>query len=178
VRKWLAAACVAFACAAAPLFAPQWWAQHGAFPDVAALAVLYLAVSGTPERAAALGVAIGLVRSGFSAAPLGLDAALYGVLGWSGAHFGRAMFQDRVLFKMAVAGVGVAALRALSAGLSTMTLAATPAAPVGRGMSFTTWASATLLAALATALAAPVAFAALSGSRVLAGFERRRKHDV
>jgi hypothetical protein len=107
-----------------------------------------------------------------------MDAALYGLLGWSGAHFGRAMFQDRALFKMAAAGLGVVAIRALSVGLATLSPPASAAPPVGRGMSLGTWAAAPALAAAATAVAAPVGFAALSGSRVFAGFERRRKHDV
>jgi rod shape-determining protein MreD len=178
MKKWIAVSIVTIACALAPLFAPQWWTQHGAFPDVAAIVVLYLAISGTPERAAVLGVAIGLVRCAWTSAPFGLDAALYGALGWSGAHFGRAMFQDRALFKMATAGVGVVAIRALSAGLSSLAPPASATPPVGSGMAFSTWAAATALAASATALAAPIAFAALSGSRVFAGFERRRKHDV
>jgi len=176
VRKWIAAACVVLGCAVAPLFAPQQWAQHGAFPDVAALAVLYLAVSGTPERAAVLGVAVGLVRSLWTSAPLGADAALYGFLGWSSAHFGRALFHDRAIAKMAVAAAGVVAMRAAATLLAAPAWSAGP--PVGRGMSFPTWASSTALAAVATALAAPVVFAALSGSRVLADFERRRARDV
>jgi rod shape-determining protein MreD len=175
MRAWLGAAFVVFACAAAPLFAPQWWAQHGTFPDLAALAVLWLAISGTPERAAVLGVAIGLLRCAWTPEPLGLDAALYGALGWSGAHFGRAVFQDRVLVKMAAAGAGVVALRALSAAFAAL---ASPGAAERRGMAPSAWFAATAAAATATALAAPVVFAALSGSRVLAGFERRRKHDV
>ncbi len=183
MKKWLAAAFVASACAVAPLFAPQWWTQHGPFPDVAAIVVLYLAVSGTPERAAILGVAIGLIRCTCTTSPLGLEAAMYGALGWSGAHFGRAMFQDRALFKMAAAGVGVVAMRALAAATSSMASASVQAASVPvpstvRGASFAGWAAATALAAAATALAAPIAFAALSGSRVFAGFEWRRKHDV
>jgi rod shape-determining protein MreD len=178
MRKWISAAFAAFACAVAPLFAPQWWSQHGALPDVAAIVVLYLAVSGTPERAAVLGIAIGFLRSPWTPSPFGLDAAVYGALGWSGAHFGRAMFQDRALFKMAAAGAGVVAVRALSVALSSLTPAASAAPPVGRGMTFVAWAAATALAAAATALAAPVGFAALSASRVFAGFERRRKHDV
>jgi cell shape-determining protein MreD len=175
LNRWLGALFVVFACAVAPLLAPQVWAQRGLFPDVAALAVLWLAISGTPERAAVLGVAIGLARSPWTAEPLGLDAALYGALGWSGAHFGRAVFQDRVLVKMAAAAVGVVAIRALS--LSFAWLAAPPAA--GRhGLAATTWAVSTLAAAVATALAAPVVFAGLRASRVLAGFARGRKHDV
>ncbi len=183
MSKWFAAACVALVAAAAPLFAPQWWAQHGAFPDLAALAVLHLAFFGTPERAAVLGVAIGLARSLWTSAPFGLEPALYGALGWSGAHFGRATFHDRALFRMAVAGVGVIALRVVFTTVAAATTAA-PAffAPANaasvRGMSAATWWSATVLAALATAAAAPVVSAALSGSRVLAGFERRRRHDV
>jgi rod shape-determining protein MreD len=175
LKPWLLGAFVVLACAVAPLFAPQVWAQHGAFPDLAALAVLWLAISGTPERAAVLGVAIGLTRCAWTPEPLGLDAALYGTLGWSGAHFGRAVFQDRILVKMAAAGLGVIALRALSAGFGALTASATPG---HHGMAVSTWLVATLAAAVATALAAPVVFAALRSSRVLAAFERRRKHDV
>jgi rod shape-determining protein MreD len=173
VRKWLAAACLVLGCAAAPLFAPQAWAQRGAFPDLAALAVLYLAISGTPERAAVLGVAIGFLRGAWTPEPFGLEAALYGALGWSGAHFGRAVFQDRALIKMAAAGVGVLALRAASMGVAVV-----GAPPGARGPSIATWLFATLLAAVATSLAAPVVFSVLSGSRVLAAFERGRRHDV
>jgi rod shape-determining protein MreD len=175
VRTWLGVAFVVFACAVAPLFAPQVWAQHGAFPDVAALVVLWLAISGTPERAAVVGMAIGLLRCAWTPEPLGLDAALYGVLGWSGAHFGRAVFQDRILVKMAAAGVGVVALRTLSAGFGALTA---PDTPGRHGMAAAAWISATLAAAVATSLAAPVVFGALGASRVLAAFERRRKHDV
>ena len=175
MKTWLTAAFVVFACAVAPLFAPQAWSQHGAFPDVALLAVLYLAISGTPERAAVLGAAIGFLRSAWTPEPLGLDAALYGALGWSGAHFGRAVFEDRILVKMAAAGLGVLVLRALSAGMAALSA---PSVEGRHGMSPGTWAGASLWAAAATALAAPLVFAVLRGSRALAGFERRRKHDV
>jgi hypothetical protein len=175
VRKWLAAACVVLACAAAPLFAPQWWTQHGPFPDLAALTVLWLAISGTPERAALFGVAIGLARSAWTPEPFGLDASLYGLFGWSGAHFGRAVFQDRMFVKVAAAGIGVLALRSLSLGFSSL-VAAAPVDRVGVGVG--AWAIGALLAAAATALAAPIVFGALSGSRVLVGFERRRARDV
>jgi rod shape-determining protein MreD len=172
VRKWLAAALVVLACAAAPLFAPQAWAQDGAFPDVAAIAVLYLAISGTPERAAVLGIAIGFVRSLWTPEPFGLDAALYGGLGWSGAHFGRAVFEDRAFVKMAAAGVGVVALRAVSAGMSALSAPGPSAAPL------LAWTVATALAAAGTALASPVVFAVLGGSRALAAFERGRRRGV
>lgn len=175
MRKWIAAALVVLGCAAAPLFAPQAWAQDGAFPDVAAITVLYLAISGTPERAAVLGVAIGLVRSLFTPEPFGLDAALYGALGWSGAHFGRAVFEDRVFVKMAAAGIGVIALRAASTGLSAL---AAPGSAAGHGVSAVAWTVAATLAAAGTALASPVIFALLGGSRVLAGFERGRRRGV
>lgn len=175
MRRWLAAAFVVLACAAAPLFAPQDWAQDGAFPDVAAITVLYLAVSGTPERAAILGVAIGLVRSLFTPEPFGLDPALYGALGWSGAHFGRAVFEDRVFVKMAAAGAGVVAIRAVSAVLSHVAAPASSAAPGAAPAAFLV---ATALAAAGTALASPVVFAVLGGSRVLAGFERGRRRGV
>lgn len=174
MRRWLAVASVVALCAAAPLFAPQAWAQHGAFPDIAALAVLYLAITATPERAAVIGMAIGLARSLWSSDPVGLDAALYGGLGWSGAQFGRALFDDRLLVKMCVAGAGVVALRALAAGAAFVTSA--PGG--GGGISFATWTVATAAAALATAVAAPVVFTALSASRALAPLERGRRRDV
>ena len=175
MRTWLGVAFVVLACAVAPLFAPQVWAQHGAFPDVAALVVLWLAISGTPERAALVGMAIGLTRCAWTPEPLGLDAALYGALGWSGAHFGRAVFEDRILVKMAAAGAGVIALRTLSVGFAALTA---PAISGRHGMAASAWVSATVAAAAATSLAAPVVFAALGSSRVLTAFERRRKHDV
>ena len=175
MRRWIAAAAVVLVCAAAPLFAPQAWAQHGAFPDLATLAVLYLAIQGTPERAAVLGVAIGLARSLWTPEPSGLDAALYGTLGWSGAHFGRAVFQDRILVQMAAAGVGVVAVRGAAAAMAAMTA---PASAGTRGMSAALWLSSALLVAAATALAAPVVFGILSGLRLFAGFEKRRTHDV
>lgn len=170
-------ACVA-GCAAVPLFVPQAWVHHGAFPDLAVLCVLYLAVSGTPQRAAVLGVAIGLLRSAWTAEPLGLDAALYGTLGWSGAHFGRAVFQERASVQMAASAAGVLALRSAGAMMAALT-ALTPAAAQGtHGMSPWTWIAAAAWSALATALAAPVAFALLSWSRILGGLERRRVRDV
>jgi rod shape-determining protein MreD len=175
VKRYGLFALVVLACAAAPLFAPQAWVQHGAFPDVAALAVLYLAISGTPERAAVLGVAIGLLRCAWTPDPTGLDAALYGTLGWSGAHFGRAVFQDRVLVQMAAAGVGVIALRAASAAVLSMSVGELTGT---HGMSVFTWLAAAIWCALATALAAPVVFAVLSGTHVLASFEKRRARDV
>ncbi len=175
MRKWLAAALVVIGCAAAPLFAPQAWAQDGAFPDVAAITVLYLAISGTPERAAVLGVAIGFVRSLFTPEPFGLDAALYGALGWSGAHFGRAVFEDRAFVKMAAAGIGVIALRAVSVGISSLSA---PGPAAAHGAPLLAWTVATALAAAGTALASPVIFAVLGGSRALAGFERGRRRGV
>jgi hypothetical protein len=163
VRRWLCAALVVAACAVAPLLAPQAWAQRGAFPDLAALAVLYLAISGTSDRAAVLGVAIGLARSAWTPDPACLDAALYGTLGWSGAHFGRAVFQDRVLVQMAAAGAGVLAVRGAAAAFASLSVG-NVAGTHGMGT--------------AAALAAPVVFAALSGTRVLASFEKRRARDV
>jgi rod shape-determining protein MreD len=174
MRRWLAVASVAGLCAAAPLFAPQAWAQHGAFPDVAALAVLYLAITATPERAAVMGMVIGLARSLWSSDPVGLDAALYGGLGWSGAQFGRAVFDDRLLVKMCAAAAGVVALRALAAGAAFVT----SAGDGGPGLTFLTWAAATAAAAFATAIAAPVAFTVLSVSRVFAPLERGSRRDV
>lgn len=174
MKRWLAVASVVVLCAAAPLFAPQAWAHHGAFPDVAALAVLYLAITATPERAALVGIVVGLVRSIWSPDPVGLDAALYGGLGWSGAQFGRALFDDRILVKMCVAAAGVVALRALAACAAFVTSAGDGAG----GTPFLTWAAATLLAAFATAVAAPVAFAVISGSRVFSALERGRRRDV
>jgi rod shape-determining protein MreD len=175
VKRAFSVACVVTMCAMAPLFAPQAWAQHGAFPDVAALAVLYLAIYGTPERAAVLGVAIGLVRSAWTPSPIGLDAALYGTLGWSGAHFGRAVFEERLSVQMAAAAAGVFLLRA-----SGVVLASLATAGDGRthGMSAATWLASAAWCAVATALAAPIVFAALSGSRALGTFERRRARDV
>jgi len=174
VRRWVPAASVVALCALAPLFAPQAWAQHGAFPDVAALTVLYLAIVATPERAALIGVAIGLVRSLVSSDPVGLDAALYGGLGWSGAQFGRALFDDRLVVKMCVAAAGVVALRALAAGAAFMTSAPNG----GGGLTFATWFVATTAAAFATALAAPIAFTMLSASHVFAFLERGSRRDV
>ena len=174
MKRWIAVASVALLCAAAPLFAPQTWTQHGAFPDVAALAVLYVAIAATPERAAVLGMAIGFARSLWSSDPVGLDAALYGGLGWSGAQFGRAVFDDRLLVKMCVAAAGVVALRALAAGAAFVT----SVPDGGLGVSFLTWAAATFAAAFATAIAAPVAFTILSTSRVFAPLERGSRRDV
>jgi rod shape-determining protein MreD len=178
LRRWLAAAAVVVACAVAPLFAPESWAQRGAFPDLAALVVLYLAIQGTPERAAFLGMAIGLLRCVFTPDPTGLDAALYGALGWSGAHFGRAVFQDRATIQMAASAAGVLLVRGAAAVVMALTAASAPGAAGTHGMRALTWISASLFAALATGLAAPVVFSALSGTRVLAGFEKRRLHDV
>lgn len=165
---------VVLAAAAAPLLAPQDWAQHGAFPDVAALVVLHLAIAGTPERAALLGVAIGALRCVWTPEPFGLDAALYGTLGWSGAHAGRALFEERAGVRMVAAGASVVALRAASAGVSAL------AAPSGAssGTSLAAWAWSTLGASLATALVAPFAFGALRATRALSAFERRRLRDV
>jgi hypothetical protein len=119
-------------------------------------------------------MAIGLARSLWSSDPAGLDAALYGGLGWSGAQFGRAVFDDRLLVKMIVAAAGVVTLRALAAGAAFVT----SAPDGGGGVSFATWTGATLAAAVATALAAPVAFTLLSASRVFAALERGSRRDV
>ncbi len=153
---------VALLCAVAPLLAPQAWAQHGLFPDFAALAVLHLAIAGSPERAAYLGVAVGLLRAPFTAEPLGLDAALYGALGWSCAHVSRAVFQDRLSVKMIAAGLGAASVRGASAAIALLT---SPRGDGAGGLRFGAWASATSLATLATALAAPFVLAALDGGR-------------
>jgi rod shape-determining protein MreD len=175
VTRGFSAALAVLACAAAPLFAPQSWAQHGAFPDVAALAVIHLANRGTPERAAVLGVAIGLVRSLWTPEPLGLEAALYGTLGWSAAHFGRAVFQERLSTRMTAAACGVLGVRIVEALVLWMT---TPDAPDTHGMAATTWLAATFWAALATALAAPFVFGAFAATRAFSAFETRRLRDV
>lgn len=172
---WLA--CVV-GCAALPLLVPQAWVHHGAFPDAAVLCVLYLAVSGTPQRAAVLGVAIGLLRSAWTPEPLGLDAALYGTLGWSGAHLGRAVFQERASVQMAASAAGVLAVRAAGSAMAALTALSPASAEGTHGMSAWTWISAAAWSALATALAAPVVFAVLSWSRLLDGLERRRVRDV
>jgi rod shape-determining protein MreD len=197
--KWTRAAALALVCALVPLLAPAAWLQHGAFPDVAAIAVVYCAIAVGSDQAALLGVAIGLAGAPFTPEPFGQQAFLLGALGWVAGRTRGAFHRDRVLVQVAFVAAGVIALRLGAAAATELTLgsATAPGAgawPVGalpegtddpagtlaapRGLVLRTTLSAAVLAAIGSALAAPPLFAALRGSRLLVAFERRSARRV
>lgn len=108
---------------AGTLAVPVAWVQGGPFPDLAVLAVVYAACSGTPERATAFGIAIGFALCPFGPEPLGQQALLLGGLGWLVARLNRNLYRERIGTQMAVAFLAVMVLRLASAGMAETSLA-------------------------------------------------------
>lgn len=147
------------AAALVPLLAPAAWLRAGAFPDVALLVVVYVALEAGPAPAAWCGAGLGLLGCPWTAEPLCLQAFLLGTAGFLAGAIRQALFRDEALVQLALVASLTLAVRlvsALLAGGPGDALATVPAA---------------LLAALATALAAPPVFGLLGALRL---FRRRR----
>jgi rod shape-determining protein MreD len=169
--------------------------DHGAFPDVAVIVVVYAALSIGSERAALLGVALGLVMSLFSPEPLGQQAFLLGATGYALGRLRGTFFRDRVLVQIGFVELAVLIVRFAGAAAAEFALGRSPMTglatswPVGafvsgdeareaamrriHGLSFGMVAQGAVLAALGSAAAALPVFAAIRGSRALASYERR-----
>ena len=78
-----------------PLVVPVGWRVHGAYPDLSLLLVLFVALRRGREDAALAGVALGLVRSPFTAGALGLDAFVMGGTGFVVGHLRKQLHGER-----------------------------------------------------------------------------------
>lgn len=172
--KWGRAVAVVVVCVLLPLLAPAGWVHHGPFPDAAVIAVVYLAFTGGARPAALLGVAIGIAWAPWTADPLGQQAFLLGTLGWCVGRASRSFFRGRAVTQALVVGVCVLALRLVTAGVTEFALARAAGLGGIHGFHGLVVLRGALLAALASAVAAPPLFALLRSSHVLRPFERRR----
>jgi len=197
--SWSKALLLVALCATLPLFAPPAWAQHGAFPHVAAITVIYTAIVVGADAAVLIGVAIGLAGAPFTAEPLGQQAFLLGAAGWIAGKSRATFHRDRLSTQMVFVAVAVMGLRladalaaqialggAVSAcGISGWPLGALPAGVEPQealrsfaGMRPGPVLGAAVLSALSSALVAPVFFAVITGSRLLRSFESRSARRV
>ncbi len=154
----------------APLALPAHWVSDGLVPDLALLAVLYVAMRGTSDRAAVLGVVLGLAVTPWTAAPFAQTAFLLGGTGWLVGRVSGALDRERLSVQCALAFGGV--LLARGAAVLAMTVDAAGGADLPSPQ-----VSAALLAVVltagSTALAAPFALALIERTRVFRSLEVR-----
>lgn len=184
----------------APLLAPAAWVDHGAFPDVAVMVVVYAALTLGSERAAVFGVAIGLAASLFSPEPLGQQAFLLGATGLGLGRLRGTFFREHVLVQIAFVALAVLCVRLGGAVATEFVLGRSPATgaavhwPVGAfaagdeardlalrripGLPAGLVLRGALLSAAASAAAALPVFSLIRGSRALARYERREARRV
>ena len=136
---------------------PQAWAAGGWVPDVALLATLYVGIRGTPERGAWFGIAAGVALSPFTAEPFLMRAFVLGTCGFLGGRAAGVIARDRPETAVAIA----AAASLLARSLAEIPLAGSGSAP-----------SRVLPAVAVTALAAPLVFAIVRRTALLAPLER------
>ena len=140
-----------------PLFAPEAWRLDGAYPDLAVLVVLHVALRRGREDAAFAGITIGLLRSPFTAAALGLDAFLLGGAGFVVGHLRRQLHADRWHVQAVLIAATCLAVRLVPL-------------LIGRsGGAFWSAVPPALLSAIATVLAALPVLAVLRALRLLRG---------
>ncbi len=155
--KWRRALLVLALVAWLPLIVPTAWRLYGAYPDLALLAVLFVALRRGREDAAFTGVVLGLLGSPFTASALGLDAFLLGGIGFVVGHLRRELHGDHWHVQAVLIVVSSLAVRLIPLATGTaegaLLNAAVPA----------------LLAAVGTLLAAPPVFVLLSALRLLRG---------
>lgn len=166
---------VVLAAAWAPLLLPGGWARQGFVPDLCVLLVTYVALRGHRDRAACLGVALGLLAAPFSVEPPGVQAFLLGALGWTFGQADRALYRDRLVVQVGLAALGVPLVRLGGLALTGTLL---PNDPVladfgvvdGAPTAVLGWVPvlvASVVVGAATGFAAPAVFRLLRVSRVL-----------
>ena len=173
---------VLLAVAWSPVLFPGGWVRDGYVPDAAVLVVTYLALRAGAERAAVVGMALGLAASAFSAEPAGLHMLLLGGLGYALGLADRTLYRDRALVQVLLAGFGALAVRI---GGRLLTGALLPVDAVlgdgghrlGAASGLPDWAAgvaAAATAALVTGLVAPAVFRLLRVTAVLRPLEPRQ----
>ena len=142
---------------------------------MAVIAVVYVAFAGGSSPAALLGVALGLAGSPWTAEPLGQQAFLLGTLGWIAGRASRSLYRDRILTRMAVVGASVLVLRIATFTVTEISLSRARGVGGIHGFDTSAVLQASLLAALGSAVAAPMVFALLRSTRLLRHLETRRR---
>lgn len=94
-----------------PVLFPGGWVRDGFVPDAAVLVVTYVALRAGAERAAVVGMGLGLAASAFSAEPAGLHMLLLGGLGYALGLADRTLYRERALVQVLLAAFGVGAVR-------------------------------------------------------------------
>lgn len=160
---------------------PGGWVRDGFVPDASVLVVTYLALRAGAERAAVVGMGLGLAASAFSAEPAGLHMLLLGGLGYALGLADRTLYRDRALVQMLLAAFGVVAVR-VGGRLLTGALLPVDAVLGGGGDShalanglpdWTPGIVAACTAALVTGVIAPGVFRLLRVTSALRPFEPR-----
>jgi len=165
--RWTGVLLVVLAASAAPAMLPPGTFRAAWVPDVAALACVHVAFRGTPDRAALLGVAIGLASSPWRPEPAPWLAFLHGATAYLTALVASGLVRDGAFVRMIAAAAAVLVLR----GGALLAAAVSDTEPLGAGGAACAAATA-LLAALCAGCAAPP-FAALARRwRLLAPLER------
>lgn len=150
-----------------PVLAPARAADSAWFPDLAALTLTYAAFRGTADRAALLGVAIGVAVSPWRPEPLPWTAFVLGATGYVLGHVAAVVDRERWVPR---AGAAAAAVLSIRAG-SLVAAAVADTSPLGADGAARAGASVAVSAAVAALCAAPW-FAALRSTRLLADVER------
>jgi len=145
---------------------PAFLGLHRAPPDLPLLVALYVGIRARERGALFLAPALGAMKDGMSAWPLGHFAFVYGVAALL-AHRARTIFPVDAPAGAAAAALSVSAAAAFVA----FALRALAARPGGDALGLA------LLGCLATAAAAPLAFALLDRSRAFRGVLGRHRYD-
>lgn len=170
---------VLLAAALVPLLAPGAWLCEGAFPDVGMLVVVYVALHGGPAPAAWCGVALGLLASPWTVAPLGEQSFVLGLAGFTAGAIREALYRDRAAVQIGLVVALVLVVRLANAALVSAAAGSVAWDGASGGGGVLAGAlegtgdalPAALLSALATAVAAPPVFGVLDAVRL---FRRRR----
>ena len=166
-RQWAGPVFVVLLAATLPVLASPALRASGWLPDVAVLAVVAAGFRGTPDRAAMLGVVVGLLASLWAPEPVLLRPCLLGVIGYAASHV--AIVLDRERWSIRMASVALAVL--LMRGAEFVAAALAGAAP-GSGAEAVDAFRAAIASAAVAAAVAPLWFGVLARWRLLGPLER------
>ncbi len=143
-----------------PLIAPAAWLHSGGFPHIAVLVVTYIALEFGPARAAWCGAAIGFLACPWTVTPLGQQAFVLGLLGFTIGSLRQSFNRELASVQLAFVAVGALVIHVTAGGLAGGVDGALHAVPSA------------FVTAATTSIAAPPVFGLLGWVRLVKG--RRR----
>lgn len=154
--RWAGVALVVAAAAAVPTLLPPSTFRAAWVPDLAALALVHAAFRGTPDRAALLGVVLGLAGSPWRPEPVPWQAFVLGATGYLIAHGASGIVRDRMAVRAAGSAIAVLVLR----GGTLLAAAVADTEPLSSEAALRATVAAAIAAAAAALATAPFAAAA------------------